>query len=324
MWRREFIILLSGGAVAWPLALRAQQARGKLPRIGALHLNVRSENYEAFEQGLRDAGYIDGQNVLLELRFSGSTVDPIDEIASELVALKCNVIFASNPYSIRAVTKATSTIPIVGVDLESDPVASGLVKSLARPGGNFTGFFLDIPELGGKQIELLLEAVPGLSRIAVLWDAEIGATQFRATETASRPSTVTLHSLPIRRVEDINGAFAQAVRERAHGLVVLSSPLIFTQLAHITDAALNARLPAINLFTSFPKVGGLMAYGPDFPSLFTQAAGYVARILRGANPADLPIQRPTKFELVINLKTAKAIGLTIPDKLLALADDVIE
>jgi putative ABC transport system substrate-binding protein len=319
--RREFITLL--GAAAWPLAVRAQQSAATLPRIGAIQ-PVRSENSEAFEQGLRDAGYVHGQNVLLETRFPGTALDRLDEVAREFVALKCTVIFASNPYGIRAATKATSTIPIVGVDLESDPVASGLVKSVARPGGNFTGFFLDIPELGGKQIELLMEAVPRVSRVAVLWDAAIGAVQFQATETAPRPAGVTLQSLPFRRVEDINAAFEQAARGKAQGLVVLSSPLIFTQRSHIADEALNARLPSINLFNSFPKVGGLMAYGPYFPSLFTQAAGYVARILGGANPAELPIQRPTKFELVINLKTARALGLTIPETLLVRADEVLE
>ena len=321
--KRRDILRLAGGAAAWPFAAHAQLSAGKLPRVGAIQF-VRSENSEAFEQGLRDAGYVDGQNMLLQERFPGNALDRLDEMARELVALKCTVIFVSNPYGIRAATKATSTIPIVGVDLESDPVASGLVKSVAQPGGNFTGFFLDIPELGGKQIELLIEAVPGISRVAVLWDAAIGALQFQATQKAPRPVGITLQSLPFRRVEEINTALEQAARERAQGLVVLSSPLIFGQRSHIAEAALNARLPSINLFTSFPKFGGLIAYGPHFPSLFTQAAGYVARILGGANPAELPIQRPTKFELVINLKTAKALGLTIPETLLVRADQVIE
>ena len=322
MKRRKFLTLI-GGAATWPIAVRAQQSEGRLPRVGAIQF-VRSENSEAFEQGLRDAGYVNGQNMLLEQRFPGNALDRLDEVARELVALKCTVIFVSNPYAIRAATKATSTIPIVGVDLESDPVASGLVESVARPGGNFTGFFLDIPELGGKQIELLIEAVPGVSRVAVLWDAAIGTTQFQATQKAPRPVGVTLQSLPFQSMEEINMALEQAARDRAQGLVVLSSPLIFGQRSHIAEAALNARLPSINLFTSFPKAGGLMAYGPHFPSLFTQAAGYVARILEGANPAELPIQRPTKFELVINLSTAKALGLTIPETLLVRADQIIE
>jgi putative ABC transport system substrate-binding protein len=322
MRRRCFVSLIIGGAAAWPLAARAQKPAQELPRIGAIH-STHSENSEAFVQGLREAGLVDGQNIVLEARFGGPG-SVLDQYARELVALKCSVIFASNPYAIRAVLKATSTIPTVGVDLESDPVASGLAKSLARPGGNFTGFFLDIPELGGKQIELLREAVRAVSRLAVLWDATIGAVQFRATEMAARSAGVVLQSLPIRRPEDVNNAFEHAVREQAQAMVILSSPLIFGERARIADLALNARLPAISLFSSFPSVGGLMAYGPDFPSIFRQAAGYVSRILEGAKPAELPIQRPTKFELVINTKTAQAIGLTMPEALLVRADQVIE
>ena len=320
MKRRELMMLL-GGAVAWPLTAHAQQP--SLPRICSMHTS-RNENSEGFFRGLRDAGFVDGQNVRIDARFHGTAIDRLDEAARELVALKCNVIFASNPYAIQAVTKMTKTIPIVGVDLESDPVASGLAKSVARPGGNFTGFFLDIPELGGKQIELLMEAVPGVSRLAVLWDATIGEVQFRATETAPRPAGIMLQSLPIRREQDINDAIQQAVRDRANGLVVLSSPLIYQHRSQIGSIALNARLPTISLFNTFPKEGGLMAYGPDFPAIYTQAAGYVARVLAGANPGELPIQRPTKFELVISLKTARGLGLTVPPSLLTRADEVIE
>src|SRR5262245_15920540 len=178
MRRREFITLLGGAAAAWPLAAHAQQS-SNLPRIGSIH-TTRSENSEAFFQGLREAGYADGQNVMLETRYSEGTLEPIDEFARELVALKCSVIFASNPYAIRAAMKATNVIPIVGVDLEDDPVANGWAQNLARPGGNLTGVFLDLPELGGKQIELLKEAVPMISRLAVLWDATIGSVQFHA------------------------------------------------------------------------------------------------------------------------------------------------
>ena len=322
MRRREFITML-GGAATMPLAARAQQPSARLPRICSLHTS-RNENSEGFFRGLREAGFVDGQNVRIDARFHGTAIEGLDEAARELVTLKCNVIFASNPYAIQAVTKMTKTIPIVGVDLESDPVASGLVNSVARPGGNFTGFFLDIPELGGKQIELLMEAVPAVSRLAVLWDATIGEVQFRATETAPRPTGVTLQSLPIRREQDINGAIQQAVGDLTNGLVVLSSPLIYQHRSQIGAIALNARLPNISLFNTFPKEGGLMAYGPDFPAIYTQAAGYVARILAGANPGDLPIQRPTKFQLVINLKTATALGLTLPPSLLTRADEVIE
>jgi ABC-type uncharacterized transport system substrate-binding protein len=322
MRRREFLsILIASGT--WPLAAKAQQSSAELPRICSLH-TARNENSEGFFRGLREAGLVDGQNVRIDARFHGTALDQLDEVVRELVTLKCRVIFASNPYAIQAVMKATKTIPIVGVDLESDPVANGLVNSVARPGGNFTGFFLDIPELGGKQIDLLIEAVPAVSRLAVLWDATIGEIQFRATEKAPRPAGIVLQSLPIRREQDINEAIQKATRDQANGLVVLSSPLIYQHRSQIGSIALNARLPTISLFNTFPKQGGLMAYGPDFPAIYTQAAGYVARILAGANPAELPIQRPTKFELVINLKTARALGLTIPEKLLVRADEVIE
>jgi putative tryptophan/tyrosine transport system substrate-binding protein len=273
---------------------------------------------------LREAGYIDGQDVLMEKRFHGAALDRIDAFANELVALKCKVIFAGAPYGIQAVLKATNTIPIVGVDLESDPVASGWAQSLARPGGNLTGLFLDLPELGGKQIELLREAAPRLSHLAVLWDATIGMVQFRATELAAGAAKLTLQSLPIRRVEDVKDGFEEAARKRVDGIVVLSSPLILNQRSQIADLALGNRLPTISIFTSFPKVGGLMAYGPNLASMFKQAASYISRILSGAKPGELPIERPSKFELLINFKTAKALGLAVPLHLQQLADEVIE
>ena len=323
MRRREFINLLCGAAAAWPRPAHAQQS-SNLPRVGSIH-TTRSENSEAFFQGLREAGYVDGQNVLLESRFSEGELGPVDEFARELVALNSSFIFASNPYAIRAALKATQAIPIVGIDLEDDPVASGWAQNLARPGRNLTGVFLDLPELGGKQIELLKEGVPTLSRLAVLWDATIGTVQFRATETAPRPAGITLQSLPIRSAQDVDAAFEQAVRERADGMVLLSSPLIYVERSHIVDLAVKGRLPTNTLFTAFPKLGGaLMAYGPHFPSMFTRGASYVARILAGAKASELPIERPSKFELAINLKVAKALGLTIPETLLVRADEVIE
>jgi len=323
MKRREFISLLGGAAAAWPVVARGQQSARELPRIAVL-ASTRSENHQAFLQGLVEAGYVPGQNMLMDEHFHEGALDQLDQVAREFVARKPSVIFASNPYAIRSAMKATNKIPIIGVDLESDPVASGLVKSLARPGGNFTGFFLDIPDLGGKQIELMMEAVSPVSRLAVVWDATIGAVQFRATERARRPSGVILKSLPIERAEDFNLAFERAVNEQVQGVVLLSSPLIFLQRPHIAEVALNARMPTISLFTSFPRLGGLMAYGPNFPSIYRQAASYVSRVLTGVNPGELPIQRPSKFELVINLKTAKTIGLSMPEALLIRADEVIE
>jgi len=323
MRRREFIALVCGVATGWPFAAHAQQQTGKLPRIGSIQTEP-AENTEAFGQGLSEAGYVDGQNIILDTRYHHGSLERIDEFARELVALKCSVIVAAAPYAIRAVLKETNTIPTVGLDLESDPVANGWVKSLARPGRNFTGLFLDIPELSGKQIELLKNVVPTVTSLAVLWDATIATLQFRATETAARTLGITLESLPIRNAEEIKGAVERAAPDRVHGMIVLTSPLIFNQRSQIADLALKEHLPTISLFNTYPKVGGLMAYGPNLPSLFKRAASYVDRILSGANPGELPIERPAKFELVINLKTAKALGLVVPGQLQQLADELIE
>jgi|SRR5215216_5890920 len=321
MRRREFITLV-GGAVAWPLAARAQQP-AKIARIGFLQRS-RNENVVAFFQGLRDAGYVHGQNALIETRIFEATLNRLPDLAKELVDLKCDVIVAASRYAFEAVMRATSTTPIVGIDLESDPVASGWAKSLGRPGGNLTGLFLDLPELSGKQIEFLKEAVPTLSHLGVLWDSTIGEVQFRATQAAARAAGVTLHSLPIHSPEHFKDAFHGATRERIHGVVVLSSPLILEQRLQIAGWAMTARLPTISLFTLFPGSGGLMAYGPSLPDMYKRTANYVDRILKGTKVADLPIERPTRFELVINLKTAKALALDVPASLLARADEVIE
>ena len=321
--RREFITLLGGAATAWPLAAHAQQRTGKIPRVGFL-LNVPSELVDTLFRGLRDAGYIEGQNIFHETRFAGNMLDRIDQFATELVALPCDLIFAAGPYSIEALTKATSTIPLVAIDLESDPVANRWAASIARPGGNLTGFFLDLPELGGKQIELLKEALPSLSRVAFLWDSTVGLVQFSATEVVARTAGVETLSLPIQRREEFKAAFDHAVSQQAHAVVVLSSPLIFGQRSHIAELAVNTRLPTISLFTLFPRSGGLMGYGPNFVDMWKRAPTYVDRILRGAKAGELPIERPSTFELVINLKTARALGLEIPPTLLARADEVIE
>jgi putative ABC transport system substrate-binding protein len=248
MNRRQFLGAL-GSAAVYPVESSAQQAAQRFPKIGII-FTFESENSQAFFRGLRAAGYDDGRNAEVVPRFYGNALDKLDDSARELVALKCSVIFASNPYAIQKAVSATNTIPIVGVDLESDPVASGLAKSMARPGGNFTGFFLDIPELGGKQIELLIEAVPTVSRLGVLWDETIGTVQFHATETARRPKGVTLQSLPIRRSDDINSAFERAVGNQVQGIVALSSPLIFAERSHIADVG-NESSAAHNQFVQY-------------------------------------------------------------------------
>jgi putative ABC transport system substrate-binding protein len=322
MKRREFIAGLSSAAAAWPIAARAQVA-GKVPRIGFLQANL-NENVTAFMQGLRDAGHIDGQTAIVEARHYGMMLDRVEEMARELAALNCDVICAAAPYAIRAAILATNTIPIVGIDLESDPVASGWARSLGRPGGHLTGLFLDLPELGGKQIELLKEAVPTFSHLGVLWDSTVGEVQLRATEAAARMSGISLKSLPIQRPEDFKGAFDTAAREGLRGIIILSSPIILGQRTQIADLALGNRQPTISLFTLFPKSGGLMAYGPNLPEMYKRAGNYVDRILKGAKAGELPIERPSRFDLVVNLKTAKALDLKIPESLLLRADEIIE
>ena len=263
---RQAVFTLTLGLLAAPLAAGAQQAAGKVPRIGFLQAS-QNENVVAFTQALRDAGYVDGHSVILETRIYGQLIERLPEIANELAARKCDVVLAAGPYAIRAATRATTTIPVVGIDLESDPVANGWARSLGRPGGNFTGLFLDAPELGGKEIQLLKEAVPGLSRIGILWDSSIGDLQFRATEKVGREAGFIVQSIPIRRVEDAKLGLDRAARQNLNGIIVLSSPLILRDRAHITDAALKNRLPTISLFTLFIEAGGLMAYGPDLPEI---------------------------------------------------------
>jgi putative tryptophan/tyrosine transport system substrate-binding protein len=321
MNRRGFLAAVTGGLLAAPLAAVAQQS-GKIPRVGYVTSGTRSDNVDAFEQGLRELGYRIGQDIVIEYRFGAGRVDRVPAFVDELLRLRVDVLFASSPYAIRAARQATSTVPIVGLDLETDPVGVGWVKSLARPSGNLTGFFLDIPELGGKELQFLAETVPQLQRVAVLWDAQVATSQFKATEGAARGAGLKIQSLPFHRPEEFATIFESARHQQA--LVLLSSPAVFQHLNRLADLALQYRLPAISVFPQFANSGGLMGYGPTLTDLFRQAAAYVDRILKGARPADLPIQRPAVFKVAINLKTAKALGLTIPQTLLQRADQVIE
>jgi putative ABC transport system substrate-binding protein len=305
------------------------QASAKLPRVGYLSSQkaLTSPTLKAFLESLQEMGYVPGQNFLLEFR-GPERPDKYEQhadLAAQLVAAGVDVILASNPSAIEATTKATKTIPIVGVDLESDPVAKGWAATLARPGGNFTGFFLDIPEISGKQLQFLKEIKPVLSRVAVLGDPRVNELQSRATEAAAREAGLTIQAFSVRDIGEVPGAIAEAARQRAGALVVLTSPLVFNNLGRIADAAVKHRLPAICPFApAFADAGGLIAYGPDITDLFRRAAGYVARILRGAKPGELPVQRPEKFGLVVNLKTARALKLTLPQSLVLRADRVIE
>jgi putative ABC transport system substrate-binding protein len=275
----------------------------------------------AFRQGMAELGYVEGKNYATEYRINP---DSLAQAAADLVQLNVNVIAAAAPEALYAASNATTRVPIVGIDLESDPVAKGYVKSLARPGGNVTGVFLDIPELCGKQVGLLKEIVPRLSRIAVFGIPGLNAVQFKATETAARSLNVEAENMEVRVVDDFEGAMEAARARHVEAGILLSSPLVFVFSRQIGELALAKRLPLISLFEAFPKNGGLLAYGPNLGEMFKRCGNYVGKILQGSKPSDLPIQRPEKFDLVINLKTATALGLDVPTQLQQLADAVIE
>ena len=278
----------------------------------------------AFRQGLAEAGYEEGKNLAIEYRFTNFNPELMAEAAGDLVRLNMKVIFATTPDAVVAVRNATTSIPVVALDLESDPLARGYVKSLGRPGGNMTGMFLDIPELSGKQVGLLKEIVPHLSRIAILGIPDLNAPQFAATETAARTLALEAEIMEVRVADDFERALETARTKHAEAGILLSSPLVFFASRQIAELALAKRLPLISLFGEFPKVGGFIAYGPNVGDIFRRCGNYVAKILHGAKPSDLPIQPPERFDLVINLKTGKALGISVPPVLLATADEVIE
>jgi len=318
MDRRVFLGSLTGGLLAAPLAVAAQPA-GKLPRVGYVQLEQpETETLRgAFLEGLRERGWNDGQTVAIDWRRR-------DEEISDLVRLNVDVMVLPNPYRIEAGLKQTKTIPIVTVDLESDPVVKGFLRSLSRPGGNLTGIWMDFPDIAGKQLQMLKEAVPEARRVAVVWDERVAGLQFATTQTAARVVDIAVQSAALRHESEADNVVKHALRARPHAMLILTSPIVLRAQRRIAQLAVQHRLPTVSGFSTFPAAGGLMAYGPDFPAMWHQLAGYVDRILRGAKPGDLPVERPTKFELVINLKTAKALGLTIPPSLLQRADQVIE
>jgi putative tryptophan/tyrosine transport system substrate-binding protein len=270
---------------------------------------------------LAELGYVEGKNFAADLRLHPES---LTEFASDLVRLNVNVIFAAGPAALAAASKATTSIPVVGIDLESDPVAKGYVKSLGRPGGNITGMFLDIPELSGKQVQLLKQIVPQLSRMAIFGVPGLNALQFKASETAARAFNIEAEIVEIQVRDDFAGAMDAARTRQVEAGILLSSPLVYRFSREIGELALAKQLPLISSFDVFPRNGGLLAYGPNVSEMFRRCGSYVGKILQGAKPSDLPIQRPEKFDLVINLKTATALGVTVPPLLLATADEVIE
>jgi putative tryptophan/tyrosine transport system substrate-binding protein len=325
MRRREFITLL-GGAAGWPLAARAQQRPG-LATIGLLGSTtpaVESQRVAGFVQRLRELGWIEGQNISIEYRWAEGRNERFAEIAAEFVRLKVDVIVTQGTAAIIAAKQATSVIPIVFA-AANDPVGTGLVASLARPGGNLTGFSSQAPDVAPKRLELLREVVGGFGGLAVM--ANIGTSgavlEMHEVQAAARGLGLSVVTLEIQRAEDIAAAF-ETLKGHAEALYVCVEPLVNSNRVLLNTLALGARLPTMYGLREYVQAGGLVSYGPSVPDQYRRAADYVDRILRGPKPGDLPVQQPTKFELVINLKTAKGIGLTIAPSLLALADEVIE
>ncbi len=325
---RRLGLILTLGILAAPLVGDAQQT-GKVYRIGFIVTSAPAEVAhltKALDEGLRELGYVEGRNIVFERRFADGKPDRLPALAAELVRLKVDVIVTGANPVIAAVKQATATIPVV-IAVSRDPVGAGFVASLARPGGNITGLANDpAPEILGKNLELLKEAVPGVSRVALLWNpAPPGAGTYRnVVESAARKLGVTFQSVEVRGRNEFEAGFAAMVRERADGVVVAGDPVIFGPRSQVVLLAARNRLPAVYPQREFAEAGGLMSYGPNVAHQFRRAATYVDKILKGAKPGDVPVEQATRFEFIINLKTAKALGLTIPQSVLIRADEVVQ
>ena len=324
MRRRDFIFFMAGATAASPLVASAQQVE-KVFRVGFLTAGTNIPEIHGLGDALRELGWVEGKNIVWERRYADNHLDRLPEMAAELARLKVDVIMAPGTLAPLAAKRATATIPIVMTGA-GDPLESGLVDSLARPGGNVTGVSLMVTELGGKRLELRKELVPHMSRVAVLWNAAnpYPAAVFRESQRAGQTLGIDVQSLAVRGPDDFAGAFETAKRQPPDALDVVEDPMTMNFRDQIVDFAAACRLPAIYGFRFFVDAGGLMSYGASFSDTSRLAAGYVDKILRGAQPSDLPVEQPTKFELVINLKTAKALGVTLPQNLLVAADEVIE
>src|SRR5262249_9894839 len=310
---------IAGGLLAAPLAAEAQQT-GKVPRVLVYASDVMFR--DRIVDGLRDLGWTEGRDVVVEWRRAEPPEDPA--LVDELGRVHGDVVVLGGPLRLRRAMNITRSTPLVGIDLESDPVASGFVKSLAHPGLNVSGIWMDLPELAGKQLQFLREVVPKLSRLGVIRDDRVSAPQFTETQSAARAINVKVVSVSLRRAADAHEVMTRLIAERPDAVLILTSPVTFFALARIGEVARENRLPSITPFSTYPASGGLMAYGPSFPAIWKQAATYVHRVLKGTKIGDLPVERPARFELLINLKTAKALALTIPPSLLLRTDQVIE
>jgi putative ABC transport system substrate-binding protein len=321
-WAAIAITLATSFSIATPA--HAQTA-AKRAQVGVLGVTPSVPvTADMFKQGLAQLGFTEGQQVDLVLKHADSDPARLPAVTADLVQTKPDVIFARGPDAVAAAVRATRTIPIVAIDLESDPLALGYAKTLARPGGNVTGVFLDLPEMSAKQLQLFREILPRLSRVALVGDPVSNAPQYRATEAAAKSFKVATQRIDGRTVAELDTALESARRNGAGGVVVFSSPIVYRNVAHIAALAREKHLPAVALFREFTEAGGLMSYGPNLPEAFRRCGVYVAKILSGAKAADLPIERPEKFELVINAQTAKVLGLRLPDSLVRRADQVVE
>jgi putative ABC transport system substrate-binding protein len=326
MNRRKFTALLAAVSLVRSTLAQAQQVQ-RVPVIGFLHPgfpDFGSPVFDALREGLRDVGYIEGKDVKIEARWARGKPEILPRLTEELIRLRVAVLVATARPSIEAARAATTDLPIVANDLESDPVASGYVASLAHPGGNLTGLFLDAPTLCGKWLQQIGDIVPNVQKIAILWDATTGTYQLDAIRTAAKARSINFVVMEFRDSAGMETALDRGLSQGPQAVIQLGSPLTRQAGPRVAEILSSHRIPAISQFRTFPDGGGLMSYGPDLIYLYRRLGSYLSKILRGAHPADLPIERPTKFELVVNLKSAKALGVTIPASLLATADEVIE
>jgi len=326
MRRREFISAAISAVVAWPIAARGQQVP-EVPRIGFVYPGSQlaaAPRIEAILSGLRVSGYAAPAQVEIVARAANGDTTQIVPLVKDVLSRNVNLLIANGPPILHAARPMTRTLPIVAIDLETDPIASGVAATLARPGGNITGVFLDFPDFAAKWIQMLVEINPKLSHAAVLWDPVTGPMQMQSVKKAGDALHVQLDVLQIERQVDFDAAFQRARHDGAEAIVLLSSPLIAPNAQLLAELALRHRFPAITLFPDFARAGGLLAYGPNLLSLFRLVGVMSAKILRGTDPAELPIERPSKFETVLNVRTAEALGISVPTSLLLRADEVIE
>ncbi|MFO1087678.1 MAG: ABC transporter substrate-binding protein [Reyranellaceae bacterium] len=326
MKRRAFCGTLAGAVVSRPLAAGAQRSK-KIPVVGFIHPGgpeVGSLVIDSLREGLREVGYVEGESITLEIRWAHGKPELLPGLIQELIQLGADVLVPTARPSIEAARAATTTLPIVANDLESDPIASGYTTSLARPSGNLTGVFLDAPTMCRKWLQQINDVVPRVAKVGVLWDVTTGTFQLEATRAGAKERSLNLVVMEFRDASELETALKRGVADDPDAIMQLGSPLIRQGAPLIAEMLSRHRIPAISQFRTYPDSGGLMSYGPDLAYLWRRISFQVSRVLRGARPADLPIERPTRFELVINMKSARTLGVTVPTVLLAAADEVIE